>query len=192
MHTRHRRRWLYRYVEFKALLGGLLMKDKFSDCIRIGKVSSINPDRCTAQVTFEDRDDIVSGDLFITVPFTLKDKAYYMPSVGERVRVLFDPDAPSKGCILGSYYADTRTPPIADENKAYINFEDGTLIEYDKKQHTLTINVPESGETSINIVTASKINIDSSGDININSSGNIKVDAANNISMTAPMISLNG
>jgi len=130
------------------------MRDKLTDAIRVGIVSSIDPENCTAQVTFEDRDGIVSGDLPIMVPLTLTDQVYFMPAVGERVRVLFDPEAPSTGVILGSYYADTRLPPIADENKVYIRFSDGGHLEYDKEASILTINVPGS----VNI-TASSISL---------------------------------
>ena len=121
------------------------MRDKLTDAIRVGKVSSIDPVKCTAQVTFEDRDGIVSGDLPIMVRFTLEDMEYGMPAIGERVRVLFDPEAPSKGCILGSYYADTRLPPITGESKRYIRFSDGAHLEYDKRTHALTVNIPPSG-----------------------------------------------
>lgn len=77
------------------------------------------------------------------------------------MRVLFDPEAPSQGCILGSYYDDNRLPPIADQYKLYMKFKDSTLIEYDRKLHVLTIEIKEKGDMSINIVTASAINIKS-------------------------------
>ena len=133
------------------------MRDKYTDMLRVGKVSSINPERGTAQVTFEDRNDIVTADLQILVPTTLADKFYYMPAIGERVECLFNPESPSTGRIIGSYYADTRMPPIGDANKIYIRFSDGGHIEYDKGASVLTINVP--------------------GDINVTASGHITVNA---------------
>ena len=160
------------------------MRDKYTDVIRIGKISSINPDNGTAQVTFEDRDGIVSGDLHIEFSTTLEDQEYYMPAIGERVRVEFDPESPSRGCIKGSYYADTRLPPIKNKNKRYILFKDKTLIEYDKELHKLTIRVEAGGEKSIDIITES--------DVNVKTNGNVKVEAAKNAEITAENVSITG
>lgn len=157
------------------------MRDGLTDLIRIGKVSSINAEKATATITFEDRDDIVSGDLQIVVPCTQDNKFYYMPDIGERVRVIFDPEAPSKGCILGSYYADNRLPPVGNPDKVYINFKDETLIEYDRKLHTLTIEIKEKGNTSISIVTSSDINIKSAGKINVEAVEQIEIKSDSDI-----------
>ena len=119
------------------------MRDKHSDLMRVGKVSSIDYEKCTAQIIFEDRHDIVSGDMHIVVPLTLKDRYYYMPDIDERVLVLFDPSAPTKGYILGSYYADPRPPIRKDEHKRYAKFEDDTLIEYDREEHKFSIHIPK-------------------------------------------------
>lgn len=176
------------------------MRDKLTDTIRIGIVSSIDPTNATAKVIYSDRDDQVSGALPIVVPFTLKDCAYYMPSIGERVRVLYNPESPSKGCILGSFYADNREPPFGDENKTYLLFEDETLIEYDKKNHKLTIGIPASGEQSVNVMTVSDIFVECGGNVTVKATGNINVEAAGDINITArgvvnitaPSINLNG
>ena len=159
------------------------MRDKYTDAIRIGIVSSIDYEKCTAQVTFEDRHDIVSRDLHIVVPKTQDDHYYYMPDIGERVRVFFDPEAPTKGCIIGSYYADNRLPPIQNKDKAYVKFKDETLVEYDRDLHKLTIHIPKAGEVSIEIVTASDINITTDKDINVLAKGNIDVKAEGDMSI---------
>ena len=160
------------------------MRDKYTDAIRIGKISSINPGNGTAQVTFEDRDGIVSGDLQIMAACTLGDKWYNMPTVGERVCVLMYPEAPSKGCILGSFYSDNRLPPIGDKNKVYVKFEDDTLIEYDKEAHKLTIRIESGGEKSIDIIAES--------DVNVMTNGNAKVEAAKDIELAAENITITG
>ena len=160
------------------------MRDKYTDTIRVGKVSSIDEEKCTAQVTFSDRDDIVTGELFITVPCTLEDKYYYMPAVGERVRAIFDPESPSKGFILGSYYADPRPPPIKDKNKVYVLFKDETLIEYDKEEHKLTIKIVAAGEKSIDVIAES--------DISVKTNGNVKVQAAKDVEVSAEHITFLG
>ena len=159
------------------------MRDKYTDAIRIGIVSSIDPDKGTAKVTFEDRDDIVSRDLPLNFAKTLHDYDYCMPDVGERVRCFFDPEAPSRGYILGSFPSDTREPPIKDKEKRYTLFKDGTLIEYDRALHTLTITIPEGGaksidiyaESDIDVMTNANINIKAAEDINITADGNLTI-----------------
>jgi phage baseplate assembly protein V len=157
---------------------------KLTDCLRTGKVSAIFPDRGTAEVTFEDRGDVVSRELFIVVPFTLKDKAYYMPAIQERVTCYFDPGAPSVGYIFGSFYADTRKPPYSDANKTYVEFEDKTLVEYDKKLHKLTVKVPEAGDLSVDIV--------ATGPISVKSDAPITIESAVSISLKAPQVAIEG
>ena len=146
------------------------MRDKLEEAIRFGIVSSIDYEKCTAQVTFKDREDIVSRDLPVLQPKTCKDRYYYMPDIGERVVCLFDPTAPSRAFIIGSYYDDTRLPPITDENNAYVKFEDETLVEYHRKEHKLKIHVPKAGAVSIEIITQGNINITSSSNVNITGS----------------------
>ena len=147
-----------------------------------------------AQVFFEDRHGLDTADLLVTVPKTKDDHCYYMPDIGERVRVFMDPEAPTKGCIMGSYYSDGREPPIKDADKAYVMFKDKTLVEYDRAEHKLTINIPAAGPLSIDIYTASDIDIKTDGllnvkaakDINIESeNAAVNIDAAKDMSLTA-------
>ena len=161
------------------------MRDKLTDAIRIGKVSSINSDKGTAKVTFTDRDDIVTRELPILFTKTSKDYYYCMPDIGERVRCFFDPEAPSKGFILGSFPSDTREPPIKDENKTYVLFKDETLVEYDREIHKLTIKIPAHGEKSIDIFSESDINVETNGNINVKVAKDISIGSAQNISIKA-------
>ncbi|MDX8367788.1 phage baseplate assembly protein V [Cytobacillus sp. IB215665] len=120
---------------------------------KTGIVKTIYPDRCTARVAFEDEEDLLSDELQIVVRGSLKNKAYWMPKVGEHVFCSFTKQG--KGYILGSIYSEEDKPPVIDEGKRHITFEDGTTVEYDTKTHTLSIQ--------------------SNGSININAAGNINV-----------------
>jgi len=134
------------------------MRDGLTELLRIGKVSSIDPESGTARVICEDRGGAVSGPLPIIVPFTMDDKIYYMPVVGERVLALFNPVSPSEGFIMGSFYADTRRPPEGDKNKAYIKFKDDSLIEYDKKLHKLTVDL-RGDDLSVDLTIGGKVKV---------------------------------
>jgi len=159
------------------------MRDKHSDLLRVGKVSSIDYEHCTAKVVFEDRHDIVSADLRIIVPLTLEDHAYYMPDIDERVVCVFDPSAPTKGYICGSYYADTRMPPIQNKDKRYFKFKDETLIEYDRDEHLLTIEIPEDSEKSIEVFAESDIDTETNGNMNTSVLEDINVDCYQNVNI---------
>jgi|GEM_PF-133486 len=143
--------------------------------IRIGRVSSIDEAAGTAEVLFSDRDDLVSCDFPVTVPLTCNDKFYFMPAVNERVLCALLPNDTTQGFILGSFYSEVREPPVQDKNKFHIRFEDGTVLEYDKQLHKLTVDVPENGGASLEVATAGDIEVDAQGKATVRAKGNVTV-----------------
>jgi phage baseplate assembly protein V len=131
----------------KKMPGGILV------FVKTGIVTSINPSKCTARVKFEDSDNLISAELQIVVRGSLKNKDYWMPKVGEQVFCTFNKQ--KNGYILGCLYSDDSAPPVTDENIRYIAFEDGTTIEYNSKNHTLsidcvgTINIKVEGNVNV-------------------------------------------
>lgn len=99
-------------------------------------VSSVYPERGTVRVRREQSDGMISGELPILFQWTLKNQEYTMPSVDEHVVCIFDG---SVGYVIGAVYSEVTTPPVKDVNKHYFRFEDGTFIEYDVKEHELTV-----------------------------------------------------
>lgn len=116
------------------------MNPMLKNVIRVGKVSSIQPEKCTARVAFEDRGGTVSPELPILVRGSLQNRDYWMPDPNEHVVCLFLPSGNAQGFIIGSIYSKADPSPVQDENKRHISFSDGTMIEYDRKTHTLTID----------------------------------------------------
>jgi phage baseplate assembly protein V len=131
------------------------MDQNFKNLIRVGIVSSINPEKCTARVAFGDRSNVVSYELPILVRGSLKNKEYWMPDTDEQVVCIFLPSGNAQGFILGSLYSQKDVPPVVDENKRHISFSDGSTIEYDRSAHALTINAVGS----VNIVAAKGVTI---------------------------------
>ncbi|WP_421663662.1 hypothetical protein [Lysinibacillus telephonicus] len=84
--------------------------------IRVGKVSSVNRNNCTARVFFEDRDDVVSHDLRVIVKNTMNKKDYWLPDVDEQVVCIFLPNGEETGFIVGSVYSDVDRPPAEISN----------------------------------------------------------------------------
>jgi phage baseplate assembly protein V len=112
---------------------------RLNDLIKIGEVSSIDPERCTARVVFDDDDSIVSYDLPILQRNTLNTKDFHSVNVGEDVLCLFLPSGPEEGFILGSFYAGEIIPPEKTEKHRTTVFEDGTVVQYAMESHTLTV-----------------------------------------------------
>lgn len=109
--------------------------------IRVGKVSSINPQNCTARVVFEDNDDLVSDELPILTRNTLFNKDYWMPDVNEQVLCLFLPIAPSHGFILGSFYSLADLPIETNGDIWSIQFKDGSKLSFNRATGVLSLDV---------------------------------------------------
>lgn len=145
---------------------------KLEDLIRWGTIVSVKPDN-TARVKFDDLDDLVSYDLRILVPNANKTKFQMVPDVGCQALCLMLPTGDADGCILGVFYNEQISAPISSLDQVlYYQFEDGTVIEYDKGKHKLTANVK--------------------GDADITADKTITADAKEKATVKAPDIELNG
>lgn len=70
------------------------------DIVKIGKVSSININERTARVVFEDKDDMVSGNLIVLINQPPGQKQW-LPVVGQMVACLFLATGDGDGFIIG-------------------------------------------------------------------------------------------
>ncbi|MBP3847431.1 phage baseplate assembly protein V [bacterium] len=105
--------------------------------LRFGIVSQINPLLCQARVNFGD-DDSTSYWLPVLQTKTLKDKFYSMPDIGEQVVCLMDQNS-EDGVILGAIYSNEDKPIITSEKQLSVNLENGSQINADKENNTLTV-----------------------------------------------------
>lgn len=117
-----------------------------TNIVRIGKVSSTDPTTATVKVVFSDLDNMVSDDLPVVYPQANKNKAYAMPDVGENVLCIFIEQGVGDGFCIGCFYTDTETPPTTDQEKVNYTFEDGTVLEYDRKEHKLKADIKGNAE----------------------------------------------
>ena len=145
---------------------------------KVGIVESFNQENDTARVVFEES-NLKSYNLPIMVKQAKENKDYYVPDIGESVLCLFLPTGIESGFIIGSCYNQKDRPPVTDQNKRTVKFKDGTIIEYDRKQHKLTADV--KGD----------IDIKATGKIDINASGAMNIHSDTSINITAPKIDLN-
>ena len=130
-----------------------------NDVIRVGRVSTVHPERHTVTVDFADRGDgLVTKELSVTSSLTRKNHFYAMPDVGEHVICCFYGNGLSEGAVLGAIHDANNLPPIPDGDIYSIVFEDKTKVSYDRKAHLLEIDV--------------------AGDIDIRAKGHISINGA--------------
>ena len=105
--------------------------------LRFGIVSQIDPINVQARVSFED-DESTSFWLPVLQTKTLKDKFYAMPDIGEQVACLMDENS-EDGVILGAIYSTEDISATQSEKQLSVNLEDGSYINADKENQTLTV-----------------------------------------------------
>ena len=109
--------------------------------LRFGIVSSVDASKCTARLTFPDRDNLVSAELPILQAAGAKNKFYCLPDVGDECVCLCpNNDDSNGGFIIGSFYHDKCAPPTTNPEVSAIKFSDGTTISYDRATHELRID----------------------------------------------------
>ncbi len=133
------------------------LEEQARQMVRVGVVSSVDYDRGTARVVIKDDDGVITYDLPVLVGATVRDKVWSMPDMDEQVLCCFLPTGHEVGFILGSFYSqgeDGDEPAEgAGEDKRSLVFHDGTVLEYDRHGHALTVKIAHEGR----IITAGTI-----------------------------------
>lgn len=119
----------------------LFEQQPLPDLIKIGEVSSVDPEKCTARVVFDDEDSLVSYDLQILQRNTYENQDYQMVHPGEDVVCLFLGSGQEDGFIIGSLYAGEIKPPEASLDRRTVVFSDDTRVCYDRQEHKLTVTL---------------------------------------------------
>lgn len=136
------------------------MDPMLKNLIRVGRVTKYHPDpaKHLVRVLFEDKPATESFWLPMIVKNTLKNKDYWMPDKGELVVCLFLPSGNAQGFILGSMYQEKDVSPVSTDarrNIRYVEFDDGTSMEYDRETHTLKVDA----QGPINIIATGNVNV---------------------------------
>ena len=149
------------------------------DINRIGKISSINYQKGTARITYEDKSDSTTA-MFLFLAWQ-----YWMPKVGDQVLVAHLSNGSCSAVILGPVWHDGHRPPEGFEGlyrKDY-NHQAGLAFErYDAKGKsyseevtgTMTIKPTDTWTLQVGGCT---ITVDKSGSISITAPAGISVDA---------------
>ncbi|MEC8887362.1 MAG: phage baseplate assembly protein V [Pseudomonadota bacterium] len=153
-----------------------------ANLIRIGRISAVDHAQAVATVDF---DGEVVPDLLWSKQRMGDDRYWHAPSVGEQVIVLSVSGDLSQGVIIAAIAQD-QFADVAQDAHPKIQFSDGTIVRYDKSNHTLTVDASASSSTvhvlcdQAQVVAASQVTIDTpqttiTGDVTIQKNLNVTI-----------------
>ena len=118
------------------------------ELVRVGLVSSTNPEKNTVRVVFEDKENLVSSDLRILHLGGAGNKFFWMPDVNDEVVCLFptNDENYTDGFVIGCLFNEKQKPNAKSQDVTRLDFKDGTSLEYDRKSHAMKINCKGSLE----------------------------------------------
>jgi phage baseplate assembly protein V len=134
---------------------------------RVGLVAAVRTSDATVRVKFPERDGVISYWLPVIVPKSQDDKFYWLPDVGEQVVVLMDENDES-GAVVGAVYSNSdAAPPGMTQDKVHVTFKDGTVVEYDRSAHFLSVSLCDEGSTVIATGAGNQIALDAAGNVTV-------------------------
>ena len=140
-----------------------------NDIVRVGKVAAKYEERHTVTVNFEDRGDgLTTKELPVGTSLTLKNHSYALPDVGEHVICLFYGNGLSEGVVISTIYDKKNSPPCANEDRYYFEFEGGAHVLVDRKDKFIQI---QDFEGSFILMKDGDISIQAAANIHLNSGG---------------------
>jgi len=144
-----------------------------------------------ARVRFPDKDNLVSAWIPVIVSNTKKNKDEVHLDIDEHVFCIMLGNGLEKGWVVGSFWDDKNKPPIGNHDIRHTTYEDGTIIEYDRKLNRLLIDCTKSGG-KVEIIAPSGVHVTADVHItgNLNVSG--KIQAGDNIESTKSIIDAAG
>lgn len=119
-----------------------------------GIVTQVDDAKARVRVKVPSRDNLESYWLEVLQRGSKGNRDYWMPDVDDQVRILTD-EKLEAGCVLGAIYSESDPPPVSDRNLYHVEFQDGTIIDFNR--------------------TTGKLSILTTGDIDIIAGGNMKL-----------------
>ena len=106
---------------------------------RYGYVSAYDAERHMARVKFPDKDNLVSGWLLVGIPNSKKNKDEIHLDIDEHVFCILLGNGLEQGAVICSIWDDKNKPPLGDPDVRRTEFEDGTTMSVDRKNHVVEI-----------------------------------------------------
>ncbi|HGS5314523.1 TPA: phage baseplate assembly protein V [Vibrio parahaemolyticus] len=183
------------------------LQRRMANMIRRGRVHSVDFEQSPPRVKVEYEKGAVTGWLpWISGRESNKHRTDWEPlAIGEQVIILSESGELSAGVVLPSLPDATSPVPSTSPDEHVSRYEDGTTFTYNRKTHTLSIdvqgdaNLHTTGNVTAHIegtadVTVAKattvktdatLNVEAAKDLNIKTSTNMVLDASGNIDLKA-------
>lgn len=158
---------------------------------RTGLVSAVQITPFPAcRVTFPDRDNIESYWLQVVYPTTGVDKFFWLPKVGDQVKVSMD-EHDEYGSIDGCVYSQGDAPPDGVTVDQFgVWFSDGAIFVYDKSNSTFSLSLADGGTIVITQPSGGSITIDDQSNIEVVGTQLVSIKASGTINLQASSIQL--
>jgi phage baseplate assembly protein V len=183
------------------------LQRRMANMIRRGRVHSVDFEQSPPRVKVEYEKNAVTGWLpWISGRESNQHRTDWEPlAIGEQVIILSESGDLSAGVVLPSLPDATSPVPSTSPDEHVSRYEDGTTFTYNRKTHTLSIdvqgdaNLHTTGNVTAHIegtadVTVAKattvktdatLNVEAAKDLNIKTSTNMVLDASGNIDIKA-------
>lgn len=177
---------LYRLTELER---------RVSNILRAGKVASVDFAASRCRVTIG---NLLTDPLPFLSDRAGDDRTWNPPSVGEQVLVLSPSGELGAGFVLAGIYSTAHPANASDEHLHRTTYSDGTVVEYDREAHALTINQSPSG-SSLSVTVNGNATVSVTGNALVEADGNATLSAGSvatieggtGITLTAPGVTIN-
>jgi phage baseplate assembly protein V len=160
---------------------------RFGNAVVIGRVSEIKCDNISTnvRVIMPDKVDHENNPL-ITKPVPVLQtastakKSFAVPRVGTNVAMIKMPNGTSNYLVIGGFYTTSDPPPVDDPMLDYVEYDDGSTMQFDANNGTLTWKL--KGD----------MNYENEGAMSIKLKGGYTLDIEGDVLIKAPNITLEG
>lgn len=124
---------------------------RLANIVRVGTIAAL--DAANARVTVQLDTELVTDWLPWIVGRAGGNRTWHAPEIGEQVVVLAPSGEIGAGIVLPSIYQDAHPANSNTPDIHRTTYSDGSVVEYDRAAHILTVNVG-SGQVVVNCSTA--------------------------------------
>ncbi|MGL1344952.1 phage baseplate assembly protein V [Vibrio parahaemolyticus] len=165
------------------------LQRRMANMIRRGRVHSVDFEQSPPRVKVEYEKGAVTGWLpWISGRESNKHRTDWEPlAIGEQVIILSESGELSAGVVLPSLPDATSPVPSTSPDEHVSRYEDGTTFTYNRKTHTLTIDVQgdvsfhSTGNVTSHIEGNMSAQIDGTADVTVAKATTVKTDATLNV-----------
>jgi phage baseplate assembly protein V len=123
-------------------------------------------------------------------------KQFAVPRVGDRVFCIKLPNGTSNYAVLGSFYTKNDPPPVTDPMLDYVEFDDGSTMQFDASNGELTWKIKGNclidNEKDFTFKLKGDFVVEIDGDVTIKPQGNVLIESGGDIDIKGTNVNLQG